>query len=987
MKNKKVKLLALTMSVLMATSSMPSATFAADLFSDGSAVEFAAEEAAPVEETAPAEEAAPAEASAVFAEEADTDDATLQAASSEYKVVEGSVEFHYGELSEKDDFKVNYTAERVGKDGKAEYEVIESTATIAKTIPATCTQPEKIILQVLAVDGEYYPSDTFVTGKWNGGLFVQNKALGHQYKEVKREVVKSPTHYDTGRAHVWYVCDREEGTVCDAKHAYETDLELPAQEHDWEDQVTYEPRIPEGQTSSNIKLDKDGKVVLGEDGLPILVDATRDGYYYTVVYCKKDDGGEKDRKEKTLFAKKGVYAVIEDQKGIATPLKDKRYEINEPTTSFPIPEESIELEKCTEPGYYVVAYYSADGNRISDETIKVAPHHYLKGSVIEFASEKDKELCNTPYKDKNGNWVVTSKSCYLSVDYYEVEHCYAKGCPNDYCNTKVNQKTYTCENTTLKEYSRTKKVAEPVGEHTINTDVKKVIDKYAKAGKTDAGEKFTYEELKELVKAKGVEGTEDTKAGKATYIKVSNDTSTCEKDGTATVEYYCMVCKKLIKTETVKVVAKGHKRLAPTRENYEAPTCEKEGHYDAVVYCKNCNEVLEKRENVRIPRLAHTNEVGVVQNEKGEDVGTKNYYSDKNAKAELLGDVVVDDYSSILNAKTDAERTAAYAKLLGKNAAEYIVSAQAYTLCDVCGKNKVAPLKTGTPVITVDKVVKQGKDCQPGSITLTATYTRTSDGKKVTDTKTVPYYSSVDAYHGRTAHDPAAPVKENVVEATATENGSYDEVVYCSVCGTEISRRTVTVTATGDIILPAVTGLKATAAGMKRVALSWDAVEGAEGYFVIGFGENRTGSQIAYTTRTSWTDTAADSDAFNFYWVQPFCRNAAGKIVKGELGGYKYALGRVVSTTGKVTAVATEDGVELSWDAVSGANSYVVMSKTGSSTAAFNASVATDTNSFVDTAAASGEVTYYWVYATYKNADGKVLAAGKTSPFAWAIAK
>ena len=40
------------------------------------------------------------------------------------------------------------------------------------------------------------------------------------------------------------------------------------------------------------------------------------------------------------------------------------------------------------------------------------------------------------------------------------------------------------------------------------------------------------------------------------------------------------------------------------------------------------------------------------------------------------------------------------------------------------------------------------------------------------------------------AHTPAAAVIENEVPATTTEKGSYDEVVYCSVCGEELQRIT-----------------------------------------------------------------------------------------------------------------------------------------------------------------------------------------------------
>ncbi len=47
-------------------------------------------------------------------------------------------------------------------------------------------------------------------------------------------------------------------------------------------------------------------------------------------------------------------------------------------------------------------------------------------------------------------------------------------------------------------------------------------------------------------------------------------------------------------------------------------------------------------------------------------------------------------------------------------------------------------------------------------------------------------------------HTPAESVKENEVEPTCGADGSYDEVVYCSVCDEEISRDTVTIPATGE---------------------------------------------------------------------------------------------------------------------------------------------------------------------------------------------
>ena len=44
-----------------------------------------------------------------------------------------------------------------------------------------------------------------------------------------------------------------------------------------------------------------------------------------------------------------------------------------------------------------------------------------------------------------------------------------------------------------------------------------------------------------------------------------------------------------------------------------------------------------------------------------------------------------------------------------------------------------------------------------------------------------------------TGHTEGAEVEENRVEPTCTESGSYDSVVYCSVCGEELSREKKTI--------------------------------------------------------------------------------------------------------------------------------------------------------------------------------------------------
>ena len=59
----------------------------------------------------------------------------------------------------------------------------------------------------------------------------------------------------------------------------------------------------------------------------------------------------------------------------------------------------------------------------------------------------------------------------------------------------------------------------------------------------------------------------------------------------------------------------------------------------------------------------------------------------------------------------------------------------------------------------------------------------------------VTYYTTIIGEEH--VHTPAEPVIENEVAATCTAAGSYDMVVYCTVCGEELSRETTVVPATG----------------------------------------------------------------------------------------------------------------------------------------------------------------------------------------------
>ena len=101
------------------------------------------------------------------------------------------------------------------------------------------------------------------------------------------------------------------------------------------------------------------------------------------------------------------------------------------------------------------------------------------------------------------------------------------------------------------------------------------------------------------------------------------------------------------------------------------------------------------------------------------------------------------------------------------------------------------------PKVTVtfeNNVLEQGKD-------YTVSYnSNTNIGKgRITVTGTGEYIGSVYGYFDIVSkpaeehrHSPSEAKKENIRPSTCTVNGSYDEVVYCSVCGVEIIRETKT---------------------------------------------------------------------------------------------------------------------------------------------------------------------------------------------------
>ena len=219
--------------------------------------------------------------------------------------------------------------------------------------------------------------------------------------------------------------------------------------------------------------------------------------------------------------------------------------------------------------------------------------------------------------------------------------------------------------------------------------------------------------------------------------------ATCTEDGT--IEYWhCAACDKKytdaagqIIAETIVIPTTGHTGDKVKVENYVSATCTTDGSYDSVFYCSVCNEEF-KRITKNISAKGHTASAAVVENNVAPTCSTTGSY-----------DNVV--YCSVC--KTEISRQTITVDALGhaleahsaKTPTCTEIGWSAYVTCSRCDHTTYAEIPP-------------------------------------------------------TGHTESAVVIENNVAPTCSTTGSYDNVVYCSVCDVELSRETITVDALGHDI-------------------------------------------------------------------------------------------------------------------------------------------------------------------------------------------
>ena len=254
---------------------------------------------------------------------------------------------------------------------------------------------------------------------------------------------------------------------------------------------------------------------------------------------------------------------------------------------------------------------------------------------------------------------------------------------------------------------------------------------------------------------------------------------TCTQPGGYDMVSYCIFCGIVWDSEHINIPAYGHTPAYEEEENRFEPTCTEVGGYDMVVYCRVCGVELS-REHYVLDAYGH-NEYTVQEN-----------YCKSNCTDDGGYDMVA--YCSMCGEELSREHyvisaTGHYPHTFEENhinpTCTEIGGYDVVTYCPNCGEE-----------LSREHYSINALGHEMGGWCQTQAPTCTTDGENCRDcTRWCGYYESevVPA----TGHTPANAVEENYVWPTCIDVGGYDMVVYCTVCGVELSREHVEIPANG----------------------------------------------------------------------------------------------------------------------------------------------------------------------------------------------
>ncbi len=274
--------------------------------------------------------------------------------------------------------------------------------------------------------------------------------------------------------------------------------------------------------------------------------------------------------------------------------------------------------------------------------------------------------------------------------------------------------------------------------------------------------------------------TEDALGHTEGQVVVENEVAAdCVNDGSYDEVVYCTVCGEELSRDTITVDALGHVEAEAVKENISSTTCTEPGSYDQVIYCSVCGEELS-RETVTGQAPGHAEGEVVIENEVAATCTEEGSYD------EVIYCSVCDEELSRDTITVDALGHEYEAAVTDPTCTE--AGYTTYT-CSVCGDSYIADEVAALGHTDGDVVVENEvePDCVNDGSYDNVVYCTVCDAEVSRETIVVPAL-------GHIAGEVAI---ENEVEPTCTEEGSYDEVIYCEVCDEELSRDTITEDALG----------------------------------------------------------------------------------------------------------------------------------------------------------------------------------------------